>query len=69
MPGGNFDRRGHVERLGGRGVRGSTSGEGARHLLEARALVSGGCSCSASATWPWYSLPPLPGGLILAAKL
>lgn len=52
---------------GGReGVRDGTPGEGARHLLEARALVSGGCSCSASATRPWCSLP---GGLILAAKL
>lgn len=52
------------------GVRGGTPGEGARHLLEARALVSGGCSCSASATRPWWcSLPLLPGGLILAAKL
>lgn len=68
MPGGNFDGRGHVERPGAAGARGgwSTPGEGARHLLEARALVSGGCSCSASATRPWCS--PLPGGLILAAK-
>lgn len=33
----------------GRGVgRGRQGEEGTRHLVEARALVSGGCSCSAS---------------------
>ncbi|KOC68436.1 hypothetical protein WH47_10676 [Habropoda laboriosa] len=35
-------RRGRAE---GRGCQGE---EGTRHLVEARALVSGGCSCSAS---------------------